>query len=211
MLFISSWINIHLFVHFSFFLRRRSSRLFDPGDNWFPAFSPPGCVPDGCVYTRSAAYEFRIMMDGRAKSKEHETAFAATPHVSIHLLLMQQPQRRGSGTLRWRPNEPWVIYHVSSQSSSPDIHNSILTFFLFAFISCSLFLPLLLSIFPLLHSHFSFFVFFPSCLSTFFCLPSLKAFLHLPSCLFLSPHQSCSKCCPNFKFAHMFKHVNRGP
>lgn len=87
--------------------------------NWFPAFSLPECVPDGCAYMRSAAYEFRIMMDGGVKSKEHETVYTRTLYISIHLLLMQQPQHWGSGTLCWRPNESWVIYHVESQSSSP--------------------------------------------------------------------------------------------
>lgn len=223
MLFISSWINIHLFVHFSFFFRRRSSRLFDPGDNWFPAFSPPGCVPDGCVYTRSAAYEFRIMMDGRAKSKEHETAFAATPHVSIHLLLMQQPQRRGSGTLRWRPSEPWVIYHVSSQSSSPDMHNSILTFFIcfyllffisthiafhFSIISFPFFL---LCLFPFLPFHF----FFVSRLLRHFsiCLPVCSWVLinHVPSAVPILNLHICSNTSTgvhNQERGHLWGNIN---
>lgn len=40
-------------------------------------------------------------------------------YISIHLPLMQQPQHWGSGTLCWRPNESWVIYHVESRSSGP--------------------------------------------------------------------------------------------
>lgn len=57
------------------------------------------------------------MSGWRAKSRRLCTP---PPYVFIHLRLMQQPrQRRGSGTLCWRPNESWVIYHVKSQGSSP--------------------------------------------------------------------------------------------
>lgn len=76
-------------------------------------------VPLIDVYMRSAVYEFTIMMDGGVKCKEHETVYTRTLYISIHLLLMQQTQLWGSGTLCWRPNESWVIYHVESQSSSP--------------------------------------------------------------------------------------------
>lgn len=58
----------------------------------FAALRLPHCVPDGCVYMRGAAYEFGIMMDGRVKSKEYDTACTATLYISIHLLLMQQLQ-----------------------------------------------------------------------------------------------------------------------
>lgn len=40
------------------------------------------------------AYEFRIMMDGRALSREQETVYAATPYISIHLPLMRRRRRR---------------------------------------------------------------------------------------------------------------------
>lgn len=76
-------------------------------------------MPDGCVYMCATVYEFRIMMDGTMKSKEHEAVYTRTLYISIHLLLMQQTQLWGSGTLCWCPNESWVIYHVESHSSSP--------------------------------------------------------------------------------------------
>lgn len=45
---------------------------------------------DACARAsvRSAAYEFRIMMDGRAESKEQETVYTSTLYISIHLPLM---------------------------------------------------------------------------------------------------------------------------
>lgn len=175
-------------------------------DNWFPAFSLPECVPDGCVYMRWAAYEFRIMMDGWMKSKEHETVYATTLYISIHLLLMQQPQHWGSGTLCWRPNESWVIYHVESQSSSPasmpyttpswffylllfpPLHSFIYTLHCFPFLHF------------FLHSHF-----FPSLSSSFCLFPVFPPFVYY----LLSRknrqegrlrnawrrYQSCPKCC----------------
>lgn len=102
-----------------FHFLRHSPELFDMKDNWFPALSPPECVPDGCVPMHAAAYEFRMMMDCGVKSKEHEPVYTRTLYISIHLLLMQQPQHWGPGTLCWRPNESWVICHVQSQSSGP--------------------------------------------------------------------------------------------
>lgn len=152
-------------------------------DNWFPAFSVPECVPDGCVYMRWAAYEFRIMMDGWVKSKEHETVYATTPYISIHLLLMQQPQRWGSGTLCWRPNESWVIYHVESQSSSPasSPYTTPSWFFLFAFISSSSFLYLYPSLLFTLLSSFPFFSIFIFIFLSFFL--SFPLFFFITFCL----------------------------
>lgn len=40
------------------------------------------------VSVRSTAYEFRIMMDGRAESREQETVYTTTLYISIHLPLM---------------------------------------------------------------------------------------------------------------------------
>lgn len=149
-------------------------------DNWSPAFSLPECVPDGCVYMHSAAYEFWIMMDGRVKSKEHESVYARTRYISIHLLLMQQPHHWGSGTLCWHPNESWVIYHVESQSSSPACmpYTTPSSFFLLAFICWSFyFRPSVPFIFPL---------FLLPCLTIIiFCVPSSASFLFssLPFCV----------------------------
>lgn len=130
---------------------RRISELFDMEDNWFPALSLPECIPDGCVYMHAAAYEFGTMMDGGVKSKEHETVYTGTLYISIHLLLMQQPQHWDSGTLGWRPNESWVIFHVESQSSSPSCHTSLRPdfFIRFASVFCVLLFPSLLPSFAL--------------------------------------------------------------
>lgn len=66
-------------------------RLFHMNHNWFPAFTLPDCVPDGCVYMHAAVYRFQIMMDGGVKSKDHETVYTRTLYISINLLLMLQP------------------------------------------------------------------------------------------------------------------------
>lgn len=155
-------------------------------DNWSPAFSLPECVPDGCVYMHSAAYEFWIMMDGRVKSKEHESVYTRTRYISIHLLLMQQPHHWGSGTLCWHPNESWVIYHVESQSSSPACmpYTTPSSFFFISFYLLVLLFPSLRSFyFSIISSSMFNHHYF---LSSFICIFSLFVFALLCITLLLS-------------------------
>lgn len=191
-------------------------------NNLFPDFFfLPLCIPDGCVCMCAAAYEFRIMMDGTMKSKEHEAVYTRTLYISIHLLLMQQMQLWGLGTLCWRPNESWVIYHVESHSSSPAcMVYTTPSWFLykcFAFIFCYSFILILKSfflfIFPvllgymssyffLIFSHLFAFAFFFLCL--LHCsLLSHNTFLNRISCLFLICRQTHLKYCSNMKSIHL--------
>lgn len=212
MKFISGWITagtllIYLFIFlFSFFFWEAD--LICPIwkiTDFLLLVSVSASLMDVCTRV-SAAYEFTTMMDGEVKSKEHETVYTRTLYIFIHLPLMQQPQRWGSGTLCWRPNESWVIYHVESQSSAPVCvcHTPLHLLFFICFFLCPFFSSLYffylylcpsLFFFLLLYSSTHIFLFSSSFISfslfNFFLswtcsLLSLQAFLDLPCCVFFS-------------------------
>lgn len=111
---------MHLFIHFSF--PRQDWPPFDGEDNWFPAVSLHECASDGCMYMCLAVYEFRIMMDRQAESKEHKTVYTATPNISIHLPLMQLLRQREA--LGHFLTSQWILGDLSCgvrvQAPTPD-------------------------------------------------------------------------------------------
>lgn len=123
----SADVHVSIYLFICLYLRL-GFQLFDMKDLWFPGFSRSDCIPDGCVYMHAAVYEFGIMMDDGTKRRGHEPVYTGTRYISIHLLLMQQPQLWGSGTRCWRPIESWVIYHVQFQRCTYAMHDSISVF-----------------------------------------------------------------------------------
>lgn len=109
-------LNIDFFIQF-LSLESQHSLIWKITDFLF-CFFPFLCafLMDMCTCVQQCmSSESWWIVQWRAKSMR-----LCTPglYISIHLLLMQQTQLWGSGTLCWRPNESWVIYHVESHSSS---------------------------------------------------------------------------------------------
>lgn len=138
----------------------------------------------------TAAYEFRIMMDGRAESREQETVYTTTPYVSIHLPLMRRRRRWGSGMFCWCPSESWVIHHVESEIKPHHVSIRIRAFLLH--FPC---LPFLYWCSPSFSFSVLFSIFLPSC----YYFPSAAAILNPPPCSVLRGRHPSLKCCSNFQ------------
>lgn len=74
------------------------------------------------MYMCLAVYEFWIMMDRQAESKEHNTVYAAAPNISIHLLIMQLLRQREA--LGHFLTSQWILGDLSCgvrvQAPTPD-------------------------------------------------------------------------------------------